>query len=137
MKHWNAISLCQPRIPPASAPHVAKVSKNVNKFCGVYCPHVFLFDVCTTGDTYPIHILKFYDGLEGVTLFLSKLERKCSSIYTIFKYGICLYFRMIFLVCPILILRFRYFRYCSYSIYINIRYIVFIIFLNRFNLLAF
>ena len=61
MKHWNAISLCQPRIPAASVPRIAKVSTNVNKFCGVYCPHAFSFDVCTTGDIYPIHILKFYD----------------------------------------------------------------------------
>ena len=85
---------------------------------------VFSFDVCTIADPDPIDIFKFYDEIEGTTLFLFptlKLNVKVfiSSLFM----GFVLNFRMTFLFYLISTFKFSIFivikiltflRYCYY-----------------------
>ena len=70
VKHWNEISIYRLMILPTPVKYVEKVGTYVDKSREVDSSHVISCDMSTSGNTDPIDVLKFYDEIEGSTLFL-------------------------------------------------------------------
>ena len=139
VKHWNEISLCQPRILPTSVTRVENVSTYINKSRMVDCPRIISFDSSSTADPDPIDVFKSYHEIEGSTLFLLPMLKKNVEVFASFLFMIFVFnFRMIFIFCPVLTFRsslfivnsiLTFYRYCFYFIYTDIAYIIYYTFL--------
>ena len=70
VKQWNEISIYRLMILPTPVKYVEKVGTYVDKSREVDSSHVISCDMSTSGNTDPIDVLKFYDEIEGSTLFL-------------------------------------------------------------------
>ena len=86
IKHWNEISLCQPRILFTALMRIENVSTYVNKSCVVDCPRITSFDASSNVDPDPIDAFKSYDELEGSTLFTLPMLKKNVEAFVSFLF---------------------------------------------------